>query len=37
MEVLTFTLLITDHSAEVASQCVEWIRAGGFLLGDLGR
>jgi hypothetical protein len=24
---------ITDHSAEVASQCLKWMRAGGFL-GD---
>jgi hypothetical protein len=30
-----FFLLATDHSAEVASQCVEWMRTGGFL-GDLG-
>jgi len=32
--VLTYVFFSAiDHSAEVASQCVEWMRAGGFLSG----
>jgi hypothetical protein len=31
--VLTYVFAAVDHSAEVASQCVEWMRAGGFLSG----
>jgi lipid droplet-associated hydrolase-like protein len=33
VKVLTYVFHTVDHSADVASQCVEWMRASGFLSG----